>query len=419
VTRLESLTGRLWAGCRCWHAGILAAVVLGVLTLFVSQASGRYRVVVPKLLGNLDFANGGAGWFVSPGGGVKLLDTTPRIVTLSARGTRRTVLLGRRLGAGDGSYDHVRIGADLRAQALVAGTAPWQRANLALVSLDARGKRLWYWPQQIAAITGTTFWHRYQRSIPLGGPAASRLLVAYVTARSGRLLIRDLTVQGVAESTTYRWLDRGLMGAWALLALWATVMLARRARRRPTRWLALLCAGLIVAAGITPQPRFRDELDLGWRVLAAARELLSAEGHSVTVASSPVPARSPSRRSPPVAGTAGRARDPRAGAERRSRSPALGTDFRWAGSDKWTHVAGFLVLALLVLIAYRQHSAIGCIVALTTLGGSIEALQALSITREPEWLDFGSDIAGILLGAAIALGLSAAMRARRPPVVSS
>jgi VanZ family protein len=72
--------------------------------------------------------------------------------------------------------------------------------------------------------------------------------------------------------------------------------------------------------------------------------------------------------------------------------------------DKANHAIAFTILALLGLASFPQRKA-ALLAGLLAYGGAIELLQGLTDYRTAEWLDWGADGAGLLLGSMLA-GLS-------------
>ncbi len=70
----------------------------------------------------------------------------------------------------------------------------------------------------------------------------------------------------------------------------------------------------------------------------------------------------------------------------------------WQDLDKKEHLAAFFALGLLAGFAYRQYAPVRVFLSLAVLAGSIQAMQGLSITREPDLGDLGYDLAGAVLG---------------------
>lgn len=77
----------------------------------------------------------------------------------------------------------------------------------------------------------------------------------------------------------------------------------------------------------------------------------------------------------------------------------------WLNSidDKAQHALVFAVLACLARAAYRQASSLVLATGLATLGGFIEVIQLVpALHRQSSLLDLLADLAGIILGLAVA-----------------
>jgi len=71
--------------------------------------------------------------------------------------------------------------------------------------------------------------------------------------------------------------------------------------------------------------------------------------------------------------------------------------------DKWAHVITFSLLALWFAGQYRPRSYWRIAVGLLAFGAMIEVTQGALGYRAAEWLDFGADAVGIIIGLVIAL----------------
>ncbi len=402
TTLKSSLQGRRWTATVLW------LLLLMALTLALGRVSWRYRVVTETLLENLDFQQAGKGWAAS-GRGIQLYPGTPPVLVLTAAGDGHTVIMSRLLPRSANDLDTLRISADLSSRDLQAGPAPWQRGRLILLSLDARGKRLWYWPQQVAALAGNQSWRRYRTEIPVNREAAQTWLVIYVAAKSGKLLLKNLALNGVTQTGVYLVVRALIIGAWLITGLWILLALAPFVRHSPAALGAVLFALALLAGGLTPQPQLRDGLNSGRQSLAD----LIAAGAALIPFEKPAPATPGTRRDPPANSPATEksatedpgkpASAPKASRRRTSGDSSLNPQLRSAGSSKRTHLLAFAGLSLILLLALRSIPRHRSVLAALLLGAAIESLQSLSITREPEWVDLGYDTAGVLLGTLVAL----------------
>ena len=73
------------------------------------------------------------------------------------------------------------------------------------------------------------------------------------------------------------------------------------------------------------------------------------------------------------------------------------------GVDKWLHGITFMVLSLWFAGLYQRQSYWRVAIGLLIFGLAIEACQRMVGYRTADWLDVGADIAGIVVGLAIAL----------------
>ncbi len=405
-----------------WTGTVLWLLLLMALTLALSHSPWRYRVVKDSLLDNLDFSQAGRGWAGS-GRDIRLQPGTPPVLMLKADGSGRNVIMSRLLPRSPKGIDRVRVSADLSSQDLQAGPAPWQRGRLILLSRDARGKRIWYWPQQVAELEGSRSWQRYQATIPLHPQAVQTWLVVYVSSVSGQLLLKNLELVGVTETGAYRAARAGIIGAWVLSGLWILLALVPTVRRSPPALFALIYALALFAGGLTPQPHLRDGLDSGRQSL---EQLIATGAALFPVEIAPPDTGSTSRGQSPQSETKKETVTKDSGKEEAASTPSTETrgsilppQLHIAGSDKRAHLAAFAGLSLILFLAFRSAPRRRNLLAALLLGAAIESLQALSITRESEWADLGYDAAGALLGAVFALLLLSLLPVRLTKVANT
>ncbi len=390
-----------------WEGTAIGLCLLILLTLALSHATWRYQIVAEKVFNNLDFSQGGSGWAAS-GNRIQVYPGPPTIVALNAQGAGQNVLLSRPLPAASKQYPALRIQAELSSQGIEAGAAHWQRGRLILLSLDASGKRIWYWPQHVASLKGTQSWRRYEHVIPLNHNAVQTWLVIYVSAASGKLLMKNLHVQAVAETVPYR-LSLKLLGiAWLIFGIWIVASLTTQIRTNPATALSVFYAVAILAGGIAPQPQLRDTLRGVYQFvdrLATVEEVShSAENQPAKKSSAIVHEAAPKTKktTPAMPARASQPQTP-AMARQTTNNYHLTALLRSGGSDKRLHLFAFAGLSLLLVITFRRYPPYRSVLSAILLGAAIEALQALSITREPEWGDIGFDSAGVLLGAGVGI----------------
>ncbi len=388
------------------------------LTLGLAQASWRYTVIEKNVLRNLDFSQGGKFW-ASNGRGVQLYPGTPPVLVLNAQSNARNVIMSRLLPHATNKFQGVRISADMSSHNLSAGPAPWQRGRIILLSLDAQGKRIWYWPQEVAAVHGTRSWKHYQGVIPLNPLAVQTWLIVYIASPSGKLLVKNLNMEGVAPSDLYQMAFIGLLGFWLITGIWILFCLFPPARHNMLVVVALTYGLGLFAGGLTPQPLLRDSLDLARQ---GAHQLIADISKQTAIKSQEPKARkheqapqiesskNEKKVTPKKSTAQGKSQATTSVTTRNSHLPR---QLRTAGSDKRLHVIAFAGLGLLVLLAFNKYHFHRGVLMAFLLGAAIESLQSLSITREPEWLDLGYNTAGIISGALLALGILALFNKRQ------
>lgn len=419
---------------------IVAAALLSAATLGLFAWDGRFAGTGGLALDNLNFEAGLDHWSGTPGFvGVPTPPADPAAVVGAPRGTNiaylaRSVPEARR-------YRYLRIAADIRLDGVVQGDLPWKQAGIWLRGFDDAGRRLRHWPYRVVERTGTADWQRYQAVIAVPDPAGAMILFLYNAGAEGRLWVRDIAIDGAAESGLGRTLRYGLAAAWAVLVLSAAVLVLRRGRSR-LRWAVVALGGLILASTLAPQPGLAQLMVETGRTVLRTVETGVAMVSPDTPAPETVQGREPDPAGPgegpqgPEAPSGGlplpdagdfqpgddagpRAEPPSREAviaervERRARwvAAAFQAVSHWLGlgASHMGHIAAYGALAVLCLMASGGPGGAG----VAAIGGylfaaavSTEVMQSFVTTR-------GSDVADLVFNVVgIALGLTLAMTGR-------
>ena len=386
---------------------VVLVIVLCAATLALFGTESRFKTIAPLDLDNLDFAMGSAGWF---GTGATLIDERPRAVLLTPAEGVRVPFVARFLPEFGAEY--VKVSAEVAVAEVAAGAEAWQRAFVLLWNLGPSGERWRHWPHQVASLEGDSPWRRYEAVIPTNEAAARRLLVAYMGAPSGRMLVRGLAIETMEERTVFRLMRLGLGAAWLAAGLWVVHLLLQRRWRSARRLLAVGMGLAVVFAGLAPQP----DMSRAAGDIRAAAAALWVDSRDLWSGPRTPP---PSEVGEAGPGESGPAQDAEPGPSTVA-TPAPPILLN-APSDKLTHFLGFAILAAVALLGFGSRGVVPVLGALVLLAVVTEILQSFPITREAQWTDLASDGVGILTGAATYLGVRwslARLRGRRRGVMN-
>jgi len=392
---------------------ILAAMCL--ITFLFLGTGVRFRVVAADLVPNLGFEAGLRGWDGSIDDVRLIEEDGGRVLALEKRAGSPFPFVVRNLTAPQ-RFTHLRIGAQLRTKDVVRGEKRLQNAAAALWSFDAAGKRLRYWPGELALLAGDNDWRRFERILPVHDAAAKMRLYVYIGGRSGRLWARDLTVEGMAEAPGAATARIGLMALWVLVALWAAAPLLAQAARRPGI-LLILVVGLGIAAGtLTPQPQLSRALG---GLIGDLRAVIFPidDGPPGTVAAARQATRAAeSGEAPPP--TDRKANDRKTG-DRKAEDRRAAGGSSWIGlPTAWpridpagrAHLLAFALLGFLIGWVYRDRAPVLPFAFTLLVAVSSEVLQYFTPSRDTE----GSDLLFNMLGAGAGLVLASLARRLRP-----
>ncbi len=347
----------------------LAALCLASAGLFAWD--GRFATVAEAILPDLDFAQGLAHWQATPSG--VRLDVAGDVVAFSV-GVRAPIAVLSRPVPVPRRFSHVRVAAEIKLAGLRPGRQRWQQGGVMLRSFDGNGNRLWYWPYEVALVSGSSGWRAVAAVIPVAPAAAAMRLYAYHAGTAGTMWLRALALDAVAETRSFRVARAALVFLWLAAGVWLAAPLVRQ--RRLSARLALLAGLAILASVLTPQPQFRNALD---GATARLDRLLAPQPAAVEPA-----APAPGPRAGPISDLRGR------------RIPGL-------GPEATGHLAAYAVLALLAFAGFRETPPRELLVYLLAAALATEFLQAFTVTRTAAVADGAMNVAGVVLGSAAAL----------------
>ena len=422
----------------------MVAVVVGlcVFTLLVTGLDVRYRVVDSEFAVGANFDRDVSRWRRSKQGVNISQAEAPEVVLQGLGGERASYVTHGIPSFMEQSL--VRVCAESKSSQLLTGAGNKYGGQVRLNSYDRGGRRLWYWPAQVSATTGSQDWRWRCLVVPVHEDTASMRLELFASALSGHFFVRNLSLDGVEERWVFKCLRYVACVAWACVWLWVALRLASS---KPFGWLKLLAvslASLFMLVGLVPQPHLNESLKALWFGAQDVWHLVQDEKFDVAttldVDSDEVAhttdvedtrdtgltrvsegAVGPPGASQLIRCEEGAVHDESTDATKASAmSPAAtGVPSRVAveasvkrqywkpeieNLDKWEHLAMFFILAVLASLAYRQHLALKIFFTLVLLSICEQVLQSLSITRDADVADFSFDLLGVTLGSLFAFG---------------
>lgn len=412
-------------GSAAARVAVLAALAL--ITFLFLGTDLRFRPVAGELATNLAFDAGLAGWGHGAAGvGLTEADGRPAVI-LERRPGGPVPFVFRQMAAPH-RFTHLRFAADLRTVGVVRGDQRLQRAGAALWSFGADGRRLHYWPGEIALLSGDTGWRRYERILPVHEAAAIMQVYLYVGGRSGHLWARNLTVTPLAEIPGAATARTGLLALWMLVGLWAAAPMLAQAARRPGVLLVLLVGAGIALGTLTPQPRLSqilDSLAVDLRAVVfpvddappvPAQPPEAAEQARTGSDAAPATADPRTAKHRPAPDTRSAGGSAKHGSDsvattRESRPGGLALPLPRLDSSDRAHLLAFSLLGFLVGWVYRADAPLAVITFTLLVAAIGEILQFFTPSRESEL----SDLLCNLLGAGGGLVLASLARRLRPP----
>lgn len=383
----------------------LALVFLSFATLAIFQIDGRYTVTQPDILPNMDFSEGGRYW-TGPADGVRLSVSAPATLILS-NDERRQTLVTQILRTPQ-RFDSIRVALDIKLDGVEPGDAWWQRAGVFLESRDRARRRMLYWPSEVALLSGTVPWTRFDRVIPTAAQMSYMQLFILHGGRSGVLQVRNLRVDAMAETAWFRSVKMLLIVLWGGIGLYCIAPLIVRRRRSPLAYLTLGAFAGMLAVSLTPQPL------LSQSTVPIAR----------TIATVAAPAES-DREARKPADTTRKAKDGKQAdtdaktepeqSDHGDTSSAKGASPISLASDPMQYAAhffGHVLLGVLAAMLFRETASWRLAGYLLFAASTNELLQVFVVTRSAGFDDGLANMAGAMVGLLTVVGMRT-IRTRR------
>lgn len=366
---------------------VVVILLLCSASLAAFTSSARYETDRSEILPNQSWDSGVSHWQRTRHG-VDLIrtDSIPTVV-LTVGGGQRFAVLSQRI-ADPRRFKHIRIRVEAKLEDVLLGAEGWQQAGVMLRSFDRAGQRLWYWPYEVFASTGTSDWRRYDAVIPVGAEVAAMRLFLYHAGISGKLSLRALEIDAVSEAGWFKTTRLALIVLWCLAGAWVLVPLIFWRVRDLKGRVCLLLGIAILVAGLTPQPYFRDSAN----AVVALLELPMERGGSSVQTS----------RSNEGSGVHKEAR------ESQERRPSPSPANEPVDTKRFTapgviqnldlHLAAFAMLGFLAFFAFPNVPWPHLMLYLLLGALASEVLQVFSITRTAQLQDGVMNFLGIILG---------------------
>ena len=355
---------------------VVVILLLCCASLAAFTSSARYETDRPEILPNQSWDSRVSHWQRTRHG-VDLIrtDNVPTVV-LTVGGGQRFAVLSQRI-ADPRRFKHIWIRVEAKLEDVLPGAEGWQQAGVMLRSYDRAGQKLWYWPYEVFASTGTSDWRRYDAVIPVGAEVAAMRLFLYHAGISGKLSLRALEIDAVSEAGWFKTTRLALIVLWCLAGAWVLVpLIFWRVRDLKGRVCLLLGIAILVAV-LTPQPYLRDSAN----AVVALLELPMDRGGGVHKEARESQERWPSP-SPAIEliDTEG------------STAPGVIQNLHLE------HLAAFAMLGFLAFFAFPNVPWPHLMLYLLLGALASEVLQVFSITRTAQVQDGVMNFLGIILG---------------------
>lgn len=369
----------------------MAVIALCLATIVFFQMGNRYETVEQGILKNLDFRQLGKRWVGSPKGVVLIPGAVPAL-RLDNQGRRQTLIT--QVIFNPSRYENIHVAADIKLEAIVAGKSWWRQAGVILLGLDIRGARMNYWPSEIALLSGSSNWQRYEAIIPTSAVMRRLQLFIFNGATSGVMDIKNLQIDAVEEALWSRTAKLGLIALWSIIGLWILLPLCICYRKDLPAGLSIVAFLVMITGALTPQPFLSETSGPALEKVATfvapkpANEAADKEPTNETKTEKP-PKTSKDKKKPKQAIAPVVSKAPRA---------AIQGAITGGGSAYTAHFVSHVVLAVLVFFAFPSAPWWRLIGYLLIAAATTEVLQMFVITRSAGLDDGLANLVGVACG---------------------
>ncbi len=371
---------------------LFTIILLGVASLGLFEIDDRYSVVQQHLLPNLDFRRIGENWTGSKGG-IHLIAASPTVLVLN-NGNRHQTLMTQRLNKPQ-RFENIRVAVDIKLDGVEAGPAWWQMAGVIVLSHDRSGKRMTYWPSEVAFLSGTHPWRRYEAVIPTSASMANMRLVILHGGSSGEIKIRNLEVDAADERMWFSIAETSLLVLWLGVGIWVLAPVIIQRWRAPLVYAALMTFAGLLAVSVMPQPLLSTSSQPAMRTLAEITAPFTKAGkQSEEAAQNRKKAGSP-KVTPPEKGQ-------NASGDTGQAAPVslkLKGDRRQYSAHFFSHI----LLGMLIGLAFKEAAWWHLAIYLSLAAATNELLQVFVITRSAGIADGLANVAGAASGLLIVM----------------
>lgn len=233
------------------HWKYVAIIVLCLATIGFFHMGNRYKTVEQGILANLDFKQSGRHW-IGSSRGITLTPGPAPSLRLNNEGRQQT-LITQVIFRPD-RYENIHVAADIKLDDVVAGNTWWRQAGIILFGLDKKGARMTYWPSEIALLSGSSAWHRYEAIIPTSAAMRRLQLFVFNGSASGIMDMRNLQIDAVEEVSWSRAAKPTLIALWLIIGFWILIPLSIRNHKNFPACLSIIAFLVMITGALAPQP---------------------------------------------------------------------------------------------------------------------------------------------------------------------
>jgi len=111
--------------------------------------------------------------------------------------------------------DYLKLKGSLKCLDVIPGQQKWNKARLLLIQYDASGERI-QMPHEVISISGSRDWEDYKASFVVSPFASELNIILKLSACTGSMWAKNLSLIPVVKTQFYLWLKRVLFSAWFL-----------------------------------------------------------------------------------------------------------------------------------------------------------------------------------------------------------
>ncbi len=347
------------------HKKLAVFSVLALISILFANVFEPYRVVGPELLVNHDFRQELSGWEQSgPTGLVKY--EHPQTVHILSNRPELFIGLSQKIENPE-RFKYLSLSGEVRTENVTSGNKGWNKARLIMSSHDQHGRWLPA-PHHVILLTGTNSWHPYGNVFEVHKDASEVRVTAQLPKATGSLWVKNMSVRQAVPRVSAKFFLISGIAIWSIFLLSLLLPYFRRARNGILQIAVCTVVVSLLAGTLLPS-------DINTQLRKESVNILHNVKHYSLQETQPGSVQQRLKHDLPVR--------------------------KILRIQKIGHFSLFVLLSLLLAVAYPKVSKWQLLIDVTILAAATELMQIFIESRTPLLDDLLLDSSGALLGLGI------------------